>query len=123
MKKSGKGAGKNKFDTKNLVKNFLNAFTSFVINNEEEKHICDILAFENPEQLVDFRASVRNFFKGKKYNRVLLKDFIFEDNFRSLFLFFLNNRALSWINSGRMKDKTSHLRALKNFIYICQNYD
>ncbi len=114
---------KNKFDTKNLVKNFLNSFISFVQNPEEEQLIRDLLGFDEKDQLNDFRASLRNFFKGKRFNRALLKEFIFEDNFRSLFQFFLQNRAPEWIEGGRMRDKASHFRALKNFVFICQNYD
>ncbi|KAL4447050.1 hypothetical protein ABPG74_013902 [Tetrahymena malaccensis] len=123
QKKNGSGGHKNKFDTKNLVKNFLNSFISFAHHPDEEAAIIDVLGFESSPQLNDFRSNLRNFFKGKKFNRVLLKEFIFEDLFRPLFLFFLENRALNWIESGRMKDKASHLRALKNFIFVCQHYD
>jgi hypothetical protein len=75
---------KNKFDTKNLVKNFLNAFVSFVNHPDEEQVIKDVLALENEVQLIDLRNSLKNFFKGQKFNRALLKEFIFEDNFRPL---------------------------------------
>ncbi len=36
LKRSHNSSSKNKFDTKNLVKNFLNAFISFVNHNDEE---------------------------------------------------------------------------------------
>lgn len=114
---------KNRFDTKNLIKNFLNSFLSFVSNPEEEELILDVMGFDNSTQLSDMRSQLKFFFKGKKFNRVLLKEFVFEDIYRPLFLFFLKNRAPAWIESGRMKDKTSHYRALKNFEYICENYD
>ena len=40
---------KNKFDTKNLVKNFLNSFISFVQHPDEENTIKELLAMENSE--------------------------------------------------------------------------
>lgn len=47
-KKNLGGVGhKNKFDTKNLVKNFLNSFISFVHHPDEEAGIIDVLGFDN----------------------------------------------------------------------------
>lgn len=77
LKKNCGGSHKNKFDTKNLVKNFLNSFISFVHHPEEEATIIGVLEFECSSQLNDFRTDLRNFFKGKKFNRVLLREFIF----------------------------------------------
>ena len=37
---------KNKFDTKNLVKNFLNSFVSFVHSPEEETNIIEVLGIK-----------------------------------------------------------------------------
>lgn len=75
--------------------------------------------YTNNEQIEKLRTELKAFFKNRKYNRGLLKEFIFEDKFRPLFLYYLEKRAPVWIESGRMKDKPSHIRALKNFTFVC----
>lgn len=47
LKKNYEGNNRNKFDTKNLVKNFLNSFISFAHHPEEEGSIIDVLGFES----------------------------------------------------------------------------
>ncbi|KAL4471096.1 hypothetical protein ABPG72_006477 [Tetrahymena utriculariae] len=113
---------KSKFDTKNLVKNFLNQFLTFVQSEEEEQQIMELLDIKVASDLNEYKNILKQFFKNKKFNRALLKEFVFIVGYRKLFLYFLQNKANNWIMQGRMKDKASHLRALQNFIYICQNF-
>ncbi|EAS06783.2 hypothetical protein TTHERM_01213950 (macronuclear) [Tetrahymena thermophila SB210] len=113
---------KSKFDTKNLVKNFLNQFLTFVQSEEEEQQIMELLGINDASELNEYKNILKQFFKNKKFNRALLKEFVFIVGYRKLFLHFLQNKAHNWIMQGRMKDKASHLRALQNFIYICQNF-
>ncbi|KAL4438817.1 hypothetical protein ABPG74_013490 [Tetrahymena malaccensis] len=113
---------KSKFDTKNLVKNFLNQFLTFVQSEEEEQQIMELLGIHVVPELNEYKNILKQFFKNKKFNRALLKEFVFIVGYRKLFLYFLQNKAHNWIMQGRMKDKASHLRALQNFIYICQNF-
>lgn len=96
---------------------------SFVINPEEEALIIKFMNYEGAPELNKLKEKLKLFFKGKKYNRALLKEFMFDFEFRKLFSYYLEDRALNWIETGRMKDKASHMRALKNFNFVCQNYD
>lgn len=48
---------------------------------------------------------------------------MFESIFRPHFLLYLEKRAPEWIEKGRMKDKASHWRALKNYTFVCKNYE
>eukprot|EP01015_Nassula_variabilis_P033184 TRINITY_DN7925_c0_g1_i4.p1 TRINITY_DN7925_c0_g1~~TRINITY_DN7925_c0_g1_i4.p1 ORF type:complete len:216 (-),score=35.37 TRINITY_DN7925_c0_g1_i4:13-660(-) len=105
---------KEKLDTKNLVKNFVNAFLNYLKTTKDttkNQNFCQ--ALYQLQQLIS----------QSNYNRTLLKGIVETQIVKEAFEVFLKEQCFSWIMySSNIKDKQSHMRARRNFLYICQNY-
>lgn len=77
--------------TKNLAKNFIKAFFSYITplkaNLEEE-----------------VRAKVEELHE-KKYNNTVIRAILKDDQLLSYFKDFVDNKAVDWIHNSKIKDK------------------
>lgn len=94
-------------DTKNLVKNIFRLFESWV-----EEHLGGS---------IELRETLRGFLQSVKYNNNLVINLSKQSKLREAFMIFCDGSGQELIGKSKIRDKRSHLEALKQYQRICLN--
>ncbi|KAL4477057.1 hypothetical protein ABPG72_015370 [Tetrahymena utriculariae] len=106
-----------KADKKNIVKNFVKAFTSEV---KKDENILNSLDEFNQKESKKSSYSQKlkkfqNYMKKSKFNNLFIKQLISNSEYSSIFQLFLLNKADDWLKNSNVQDKETHRKLLKFF--------
>jgi len=103
-----------------FVKNYVGALKSTINSTQCEKDIIDYLGCSQ-EHIGTIKLELDKLLKeNPKHNRMQLYKLIINPILNPIFQYFLRRKVVSWIfTSSKMQDKTAHLMARKNFLYLC----
>eukprot|EP01015_Nassula_variabilis_P028598 TRINITY_DN599_c0_g1_i3.p1 TRINITY_DN599_c0_g1~~TRINITY_DN599_c0_g1_i3.p1 ORF type:complete len:264 (+),score=26.02 TRINITY_DN599_c0_g1_i3:98-889(+) len=109
---------KEKYDTKNIVKNLTRALVAW-INTKSPTSDISLDCVQKHNIIRDVGAVI----KKHGYTRHIFKHIFTQKETNSVFVKFLKTSAFEWIiGSPLIKDKISLLRARRNLIYVAENY-
>ena len=108
--KDSKVQGKShKKDKKNIVKNIIKMFLSWLQSKKNEKDLSQY----------DFAASeLREMMAAENYNNRLIKNISNNDKTCKSFVQFLTENAVEEIKYSRIKDKESHFQAVQLYLNL-----
>ncbi|EAR98963.1 hypothetical protein TTHERM_00997680 (macronuclear) [Tetrahymena thermophila SB210] len=105
-----------KAEKKNVVKNFVKAFKSFLNESENKDKVTQLLRMKEPKELEQFRQRFSAYLKKKKFNNKLIKDLLMNQSYSAVFEFWLLNYAQDWLFiHSKVENKDSHLIMLQYF--------
>ncbi|KAL4480480.1 hypothetical protein ABPG72_022235 [Tetrahymena utriculariae] len=105
-----------KAEKKNVVKNFVKAFKTFLNELENKDKVIQLLGMKDPKELEQFRQRFSGYLKKKKFNNKLIKDLLMSQSYSAIFEFWLLNYAQDWLFShSKVANKDSHLIMLQYF--------
>lgn len=91
---------------KNLIKNFVCAFTSFLHEGSEEERLAGVLRLKDGGAVLGrLRQHLMSLQKSKRYNTEMLENILSVGEYRALFQLFLGEKAEDWVGGGRMRNK------------------
>ncbi|KAL4465060.1 hypothetical protein ABPG72_012243 [Tetrahymena utriculariae] len=111
---------KNRFDKKNVVKNFVKAFDSFFLDPHNDQLILSITQIQSRDQLKKYRFAYEKLEKSMKYNNKMIIAIIYSE-FKDIFQHFLQTEADKWIQNSSVFDKEAHRAILKDYIRAAEN--
>ena len=116
LRSSSKGIAKpsSQYDRKNIVKNFVKAFRSFVHCVVENSLVQEIKQLRNGEELEQFRRTFEDWISARNFNNSLIID-LMSNQYSDLFDYFLKERAEDWISQSKILNKSSHFQALREY--------
>jgi len=82
----------------------------------EEDLIMGMKKITTREELDAFKDRFEEYIRSKNYNNSLIVELIRSDEYKELFVFFLEERAREWIKTSKINDKDSHLEALEEYL-------
>ena len=121
-----------KANKKNIVKNFFKAFKNFLLSPSKAEQILKLLGLiqesggeeGNAMQALDeFKRELGNFEKKRKYNNKLIKDIIQNEQYRMLFIYFLQHEAQDWLENSQVIDKRGHKAMICYYLKACDKPD
>ena len=71
------------------------------------------------QELEEFRLKFQNWMQEKNFNNRLISLLIIDPDYHDLFTFFLENRALEWLQESKIQDKKSHIDAINTYKVAC----
>ncbi|KAL4438070.1 hypothetical protein ABPG74_016849 [Tetrahymena malaccensis] len=105
-----------KAEKKNVVKNFVKAFKTFLNELENQNKIIQLLGMKDLKELEQFRQRFSGYLKKKKFNNKLIKDLLMSQSYSAVFEQWLLNYAQDWLfTHSKVENKDSHLIMLQYF--------
>jgi len=104
-----------KRDRKNVVKNYIKAFRSFVNSPVEEPEVMRLVNLTDRADIDSMRHRFEAFIRARNFNNQLIVDLI-KSEFNELFVYFLEHRAGEWLKNSKVNDKLAHEEALEQYI-------
>ncbi|KAL4463883.1 hypothetical protein ABPG74_005820 [Tetrahymena malaccensis] len=105
-----------KQSAKNVPKNFIKAFKSFMNSVGEKAVIQNLKNYNSTDEYENLRKKLNNIVKYNKINNEMIVYLIQDLEFSDVFSFFLTNRGTSWIEESQIKDKDIHSKYLERYI-------
>ncbi|EAS07002.2 hypothetical protein TTHERM_00841280 (macronuclear) [Tetrahymena thermophila SB210] len=101
---------------KNVVKNIVKAFQRYLKSEEFKQEIETILEKHSSISYEPFLKKYLSYEKKKSYNNNLIKLLINNEDFSSVFKFFIKNRSKQMLQNSNVSDKITHFQILDKYI-------
>ncbi|KAL4510504.1 hypothetical protein ABPG72_004658 [Tetrahymena utriculariae] len=105
-----------KQSAKNVPKNFIKAFKSFMNSVGEKLVIQNLKNYKSTDEYERLKQKLNNIVKFNKINNEMIIYLIQNEEFTDVFYFFLRNRGTVWIEESQIKDKEIHSKYLERYI-------
>ncbi|KAL4499075.1 hypothetical protein ABPG72_016977 [Tetrahymena utriculariae] len=103
---------------KNVVKNIMSAFKTFVLTWGDKKAIEQIYNSSNSscEEIEDIQRKFKRYIGSKSFNHYSLRLLILHVNYGPIFKFFLEKFSTEWLENSKIKDTESHQKMIQFFL-------
>ncbi|EAR85754.3 hypothetical protein TTHERM_00312360 (macronuclear) [Tetrahymena thermophila SB210] len=105
-----------KQSAKNVPKNFIKAFKSFMNSAGEKLVIKNLKNYQSDDEYERLKRKLNGIIKCNKINNEMIVYLIQDEEYRDVFGFFLQNRGIIWIEESQIKDKEIHAKYLERYV-------